>query len=111
MIQSNLKMISNSHLKNVTGKVTGTQENSSMNKQKKINKPRNRHSYCLGMQSQERCASLINDHFSVQPDEQLNRLKEQVEFRNRFFRMVIHDLRGPTSSIKMGSGMALDSVK
>ena len=52
-----------------------------------------------------------NDGLGVRPDEQIQRLKDQVEFRNRFFRMVIHDLRGPATSIQMGSEQALQSVK
>lgn len=51
------------------------------------------------------------DRLGVRPDQQIQRLKDQVEFRNRFFRMVIHDLRGPATSIQMGSNLALQSVK
>ena len=45
------------------------------------------------------------------PKEQLRKLKEQLEFRNKFFRMVIHDLRGPATSINMGSNMVLKNIK
>ena len=55
--------------------------------------------------------SEIKDHLIIKPEHQILHLKNQVDFRNRFFRMVIHDLRGPATSIKLGSDMALQSVK
>ena len=46
----------------------------------------------------------------MSPSQQIDRLQDQIQIRNRFFRMVIHDLRGPTTSIKMGSELALKEI-
>lgn len=48
---------------------------------------------------------------SIRPEEKIARLQDQLEFRNRFQRMVVHDLRGPATAIKLGSEFALKGVK
>ena len=48
---------------------------------------------------------------SLGPEEQISKLKDKLEYRNRFFRMVIHDLRGPATSIQMGCDIALKEIK
>ena len=37
-------------------------------------------------------------------------LQEQLKHRDRFFRMVIHDLRGPATSIQLGSEIVLKNI-
>lgn len=49
---------------------------------------------------------------SVNPDQiKIAELQDKIEFRNRFQRMVVHDLRGPASSINMGADLALQRIK
>ena len=51
------------------------------------------------------------EKLNVSAEQHIKRLQDQLKFRNRFFRMVIHDLRGPTTSIKLGSELALNEIK
>ena len=48
---------------------------------------------------------------SVNLDQQISMLKDQLEHRTRFQRMVVHDLRGPATSITLASEMALEQIK
>lgn len=57
------------------------------------------------------CVAATSDVISMKPEEKISKLQDKLEFRNRFQRMVVHDLRGPATSINLGADMALQKIK